>query len=187
MWFRWRISLLELVYRSVLLSRMLRLIIILIIFNLSISDAPDLQGSSFFKDSDPKSGLGGWGDPSRDFEVPTGGFSNFHLSYPSSHILRRNFTLQPYLNINSSLFPNPQLMANATFTKAEVRKMVDGFTGDFKGFQKYMENFEVQSSTLPKVFLALIDKFLRVRTVAFMKLWEGRYLIFIGCTQDEYF
>jgi len=124
---------------------------------LSISDAPDLQGSSFFKDSDPESGLGGWGDPSRDIEVPTGGFSDFHLSYPSSHILRRNFTLRPYLNDNSSLFSNTQLMANTTFTKAEVRKMINGFEGDYKGMQKYLEGFGVQSLTFPEVVLALIE------------------------------
>jgi len=133
-------------------------IIIILTISFSISDAPNLQGSSFFKDFDPESGLGGWGDPSHDFEVPTGGFSNFHLSYPSSHILRRNFTLRPYLNADSPLFSNKQLMANATFTKAEVRKMIDGFEGDYKGLQKYMEGFQVQSSTLPDVSIALIDK-----------------------------
>jgi tyrosinase len=108
-------------------------------------DAADLYGSSFFADNDPKSGLGGWGDPSRDFEVPSGGLSKFHLSYPSAHTLRRNFTLRPFLNSNlPDFFPVPDLMANTSFTGAEVNKMIEGFEGDFKGFQRYFENFPVR-------------------------------------------
>jgi len=110
---------------------------------LYIPDAPDVYGSSFFKDFDPKSGLGGWGDPARDFAVPNGGFSDFRLSYPSSHIVRRNFTLQPYLGSTSGFVPNPEVLANDTFSKAEVSKMVEGFEGDFKGFQAYFEAFGV--------------------------------------------
>lgn len=110
----------------------------------SCIDAADFYGSAFFKDNSTVSGLGGWGDPSRDFEVPDGGFSKFHLSYPSAHILRRNFTLQPFLGINSTLFPNPALMANTTFTKAKVSAGIGGFNGDFKGFQEYFENFSVR-------------------------------------------
>src|SRR5580658_2330148 len=65
-------------------------------------DAPDFYESSFWKDSDPNSGLGGWGNPNADFSVPDGGFSGFHLSYPSPHTLRRNFTL---LAFDSSFLP----------------------------------------------------------------------------------
>jgi len=104
-------------------------------------DAGDVYGSTFFEDHDPKSGLGGWGDPSHDFEVPTGGFSKFHLSYPSAHTLRRNFTLRPYAGGNSPFVPDPDVMANISFTKAEVHKMINGFENDFKGFQTYFEGF----------------------------------------------
>jgi tyrosinase len=108
------------------------------------SDAADVYGSTLFVDLDPTSGLGGWGDPSHDYEVPTGGFSNFHLSYPSSHTLRRNFTLQPYLNTGNQFFMQPKLEANTSFTIAEVNKLVGGFKGDFKGFQTYFERWEVR-------------------------------------------
>jgi tyrosinase len=123
---------------------MVLVLVILIVSLIPISDAPDLYGSPFFKDSNLKSGLGGWGDPANDFQVPTGGFSKFHTSYPSAHTLRRNFTLRPYLNFDSPFFPDPELMANTTFTKAEVHKMVEGFDGDYKGFQKYFERFPVR-------------------------------------------
>jgi len=111
----------------------------------NITDAPDVYNSPLFTlDRDSASGLGGWGDPSNDFQVPTGGFSDFHLSYPSSHIVRRNFTLQPFIDdTDTGFFPNPDLYANATFTQDEVDYMVNNFVGDFVGFQKYMEGFQV--------------------------------------------
>ena len=107
------------------------------------SDAANVYGSTLFADSDSISSLGGWGDPSHDYEVPTGGLSNFHLSYPSSHTLRRNFTLQPYLHIGIPFFTQPELEANTSFTIEEVNKIVGGFKGDFKGFQTYFERWEV--------------------------------------------
>ncbi|KAJ7691048.1 Di-copper centre-containing protein [Mycena rosella] len=111
-----------------------------------VKDSADVHDSPIF-DADPESGLGGWGDPANDFRVPNGAFSNtsdFHLTYPSPHTLRRNYTLQPLLN-----FPLPgfltaadeQLDGNATFTPAERDKLVNGFVGDFKGFQSYFESF----------------------------------------------
>jgi tyrosinase len=89
-------------------------------------------------------GLGGWGDPQNDYRVPDGAFSSFHLSYPSPHTVRRNFTLRPYLNFpDLSFITDPLLEANATFTKAEIQKLTNGFVGDFKGFQTYFEAFNV--------------------------------------------
>lgn len=109
-----------------------------------MSDAADVYGSTLFADNSTTSGLGGWGNPSNDYEVPAGGLSDFHLSYPSPHILRRNFTLQPWAPFaGSQFFTEPEKMANTSFTQTEVSKMVNGFSGDFKGFQKYMEGFEV--------------------------------------------
>ncbi|THU85700.1 Di-copper centre-containing protein [Dendrothele bispora CBS 962.96] len=107
-------------------------------------DAADVYNSPLFTiDRNSSSGLGGWGDPSNDFQVPTGGFSDFHLSYPSPHIVRRNFTLQPWIDeTDPGLFPTPATDANATFTQDEVDYMVNNFVGDFVGFQKYMEGFE---------------------------------------------
>ncbi|KAK7030251.1 hypothetical protein VNI00_014268 [Paramarasmius palmivorus] len=106
-------------------------------------DAHDVYGSSLFKDSDPKSGLGGWGDPSNDFQVPDGGFSSFKLSYPSFHTVRRNFTLQPFVVFPQEVNgPDPARYANASFTPEEVSKLVNGFVGDYKGFQSYLDSIQ---------------------------------------------
>ncbi|KAA1473808.1 Di-copper centre-containing protein [Dentipellis sp. KUC8613] len=105
-------------------------------------DSADVYDASIFQESDPTSGLGGWGNPAKDYSVPDGGFSDLHLSYPSPHTLRRNFTLQPYITQTSPLFPDPAKQANATFTPTEVAKLVNGFSGDYVGFQKYFEGFE---------------------------------------------
>ncbi|TFY74831.1 hypothetical protein EWM64_g9182 [Hericium alpestre] len=104
------------------------------------------------QDPDPASGLGGWGDPARDFAVPDGGFSNLHLSYPVPHTLRRNFTLQPFLALDTPAIapfvPDPAMLANSTFTASEVEKMVGGFVGDFVGFQQYFEQYEGAHSSV---------------------------------------
>lgn len=99
-----------------------------------------------FQDSDPVSGLGGWGESSKDFEVQDGAFSSFKLSYPAYHTLRRNFTLQPLVgDVGSAFISDPYADANASFTPAEVSKMVNGFVGDYEGMQAYMEGFMVRN------------------------------------------
>jgi hypothetical protein len=50
------------------------------------TDAAHFYESAFFKESDPKSGLGSWGDASTQFHVLSSGFfmsSSFWPSYPS--------------------------------------------------------------------------------------------------------
>ncbi|KAF7350174.1 Di-copper centre-containing protein [Mycena venus] len=93
-----------------------------------VEDSKDVFNSVMFRDSNPISGLGGWGDPSNDIRVPDGAFSNkssFRLTYPSPHTLRRNWTMQPYLN----------------WPLDERDKLVNGFVGDYKGFQSYFEGY----------------------------------------------
>ena len=107
-------------------------------------DAPDFFESSFWKGSDPLSGLGGWGDPNADFSVPDGGFSELHLSYPSSHILRRNFTLYPFAP-PSPLFTDHQKEGNATFLVSVIDAALETSAGDYKGFQEALEIPEVRS------------------------------------------
>ena len=107
-------------------------------------DAPDFFESSFWKDSDPVSGLGGWGDPNADFSVPDGGFDEFHLSYPSSHILRRNFTLYPFA-VPEPLFTDKQEEGNATFSVSVIEAALETSAGDYRGFQKSLEIPEVRS------------------------------------------
>ncbi|KAJ6498893.1 Di-copper centre-containing protein [Mycena sanguinolenta] len=112
------------------------------------ADASDFYESSFFKDSDPESGLGGWGDASTGYRVLDGGFSassSFQLSYPFPHTLRRNFDLYPPLDILlgiPGLVYNHTRPANASFTEPVVESLINGFVGDYKGFQTLMEGTE---------------------------------------------
>ncbi|KAH9011802.1 Di-copper centre-containing protein [Lactarius pseudohatsudake] len=99
-------------------------------------DAPHFFESSFWKDSNPESGLGGWGDPKADYSVPDGGFRKLHLSYPSPHIVRRNFTLRPF-DIPLVVFTDPSLEANTTFLAPAVEKILE--IPDYKEFQKALE------------------------------------------------
>jgi tyrosinase len=87
--------------------------------------------------------LGGWGDPNTDFSVPNGGFDEFHLSYPSSHILRRNFTLYPF-DVPYPLFTDPLIEGNATFSASVIEAALETSAGDFKGFQEALEKPEVR-------------------------------------------
>ena len=111
-------------------------------------DAPDFFESSFWKDSDPLSGLGGWGDPNADFAVPDGGFRTFQLSYPSPHIVRRNLTLRPF-NINFPIMPAAarQEIGNSSFSASVIETLLETSAGDLKGFQTVLEAPEVRSYT----------------------------------------
>jgi tyrosinase len=90
------------------------------------------------------SGIGGWGDPNADFSVPDGGFSRLPLSYPSPHIVRRNFTLQPF-NVPYPFFTDPLIEGNSTFTASVIESILQTSAGDFKSFQVSLEAFEVGS------------------------------------------
>ena len=103
---------------------------------LLFADAPDFFESSIWKDSNPKSGLGGWGDPNADYSVPDGAFRKLQLSYPSPHIVRRNFTLRPF-DIPFVVFTDPTLEANKTFLASAVEKILE--IPDYKVFQKEVE------------------------------------------------
>ena len=59
----------------------------------------NVQESPLFTDFDSESGLGGWGDPANDHQVPTGGFKDFVISYPIAHRLRRQYTPQTNLTL----------------------------------------------------------------------------------------
>lgn len=97
-------------------------------------DAPDFYESSFWKDSDPESGLGGWGDLNANYSVPDGGFHTLPLSYPLPHTLWRNFTLisPPFPGLAQSA---SQTVNNASFTASVVESVLETSPGDFKEFQ----------------------------------------------------
>jgi tyrosinase len=102
-------------------------------------------------DDHEKCGLGGWGDPNDDIQITTGGFKDVVRVYPSPHRIRRNFTLQPLANIPNP-FPNdplappvdPTILINGSFSSANYDFLLNGFLGDFRGFQAYIEGPQVR-------------------------------------------
>ena len=129
----------------------------------------DFYNSDFF-DNSSSSGVGAWGDPANDYQIFTGGLKDIMLAYPSPHHIRRNFTVQPLRLPNPiNLFPNDptvpplskDLMINTTMTKENVDYTVNGFEGDFIGFQAYVESVAVSSTSLP-LFSAVLTHPYRV-------------------------
>lgn len=99
-------------------------------------DAKALNQSAIFS-TDSKSGLGGFGDPSKDYTVTTGGFAQMTVAYPIKHTIRRQFTLFPYLDWY--WLQRPTEAANVTITKTYVDAAINGYAGDFIGFQNATE------------------------------------------------
>ena len=90
-------------------------------------DASNFQNSTFW-DPDTTSGVGGWGDANDDDQITDGAFADdFIVSYPSPHRIRRRYTPNPSDNPN-------ELLTNR-FTPESQAAMVNGFVGDFIGFQ----------------------------------------------------
>ena len=123
----------------------------------SLVDAPNFHESPFWKDTDLLSGLGGWGDPNADFSIVDGGFSGLHLSYPSPHIIRRNFTLLPFDDHRLVFFTHPLKKANTSFSAAVIDTILKTSTGDYKGFQTALGEFEVRPYT--EVFFQCVSSF----------------------------
>jgi len=107
-------------------------------------DAADFYHASIFDDLDPHSGLGGWGDPLTSYAVQDGPFSDFRLTYPYPHNLRRNFTLRPNINDGYAYHIIPDKMANVSFSLSAVNELVEGYKGDYRGFQKEFERAQVK-------------------------------------------
>ncbi|QRW13955.1 tyrosinase [Ceratobasidium sp. AG-Ba] len=99
-------------------------------------DAASFNTSPMF-DKDPSSGLGGFGDPNKNYTVTTGGFANMIVSYPVKHVIRRQYTQYPYLDWY--WLQRPTEAANTTITKAFVDEAVNGYVGNFIGFQNATE------------------------------------------------
>lgn len=99
-------------------------------------DASSFNTSAIFG-TDPTTGLGGFGDPLQDYTVTTGGFANMTLAYPIKHVVRRQFTPYPYLDW--WWVPRPTESAMTTITQAFVDEAINGYVGDFIGFQNATE------------------------------------------------
>ena len=87
------------------------------------------------------SGFGGWGDPADDYQITTGAFANdFQVAYPVPHKVRRNYTMK---SANPDPFgdgtpPAPKPFWNY-FTRESQQTLIDGYIGDFVGFQAQLE------------------------------------------------
>jgi len=110
-------------------------------------DAASFYASPFFGNT--STDVGGWGDPNNDFQITTGGFKDQIRAYPVPHHIRRNFTLQPFLDPAAggpfagdpnAPTPDPLFMVNTTMTKENVDFIVSNFQGDFIDFQAYFES-----------------------------------------------
>jgi tyrosinase len=101
-------------------------------------ESSDFQNGTFWKDNNPTWGLGGFGDPSKNYTLTTGGFANWPVVYPYPHHLRRQYTAQPF---NFPFFPASvrALVPTYTFTPTEMNYMTTNFTGNFTNFQHYFE------------------------------------------------
>ncbi|GAB1525357.1 hypothetical protein RhiTH_008517 [Rhizoctonia solani] len=99
-------------------------------------DSLSLNTSGIFS-TNSVTGLGGFGDPLNDYQITTGGFSNMTVAYPVKHRIRRQFTPFPYLDWYWLQRPNEA--ANATITKAYIDAAINGYVGDFVGFQNATE------------------------------------------------
>ncbi|KAG9083148.1 hypothetical protein FRC06_004681 [Ceratobasidium sp. 370] len=88
-------------------------------------------------DPDPTSGLGTFGDPNNDYYVKNGGFANLTVAYPIPRPIRRQYTPYPYLAW--WWVPRPQEAAVATIGTSFVDAAINGFDGNFIGFQNATE------------------------------------------------
>jgi tyrosinase len=98
-------------------------------------DAPDFYESPFWKDSDPQSGLGGWGDPNVDYSVPDGGFHTLPLSYPLPHTIFRNFTLISPPFPGGAQPASPMINDPSSFSASAIESILEISPGDYKQFQ----------------------------------------------------
>lgn len=118
------------------------------------ADVKDLYHSSFFG-ADPESGIGGFGDINNDWEVPNGALADFKVSYPSPHQLWRNYTDHPWAQFGGAEpFPDANGLGNATYNAGEVAKAVNGYKGDFKGFQTFVA--QVFGTSLVLTFYSIV-------------------------------
>ncbi|KDQ14947.1 hypothetical protein BOTBODRAFT_174454 [Botryobasidium botryosum FD-172 SS1] len=101
-------------------------------------DSQDFQNATIWADTNPLWGLGGFGDPKKEYTLTTGAFANFPVVYPYVHNLRRQYNPLPF---NFTFFPAEYrtVVPTYTFTPKEMNYMTENFTGNFTSFQHYFE------------------------------------------------
>ena len=116
-----------------------------ILTTLDLADAsPNFTTATIFNDS-PTSGFGGWGNPSDDYQITTGAFANdFELAYPVPHRIRRNYTVR---SLSADPFGDGTAPAPDDFwnyiTPESQKQLINGYVGDYEGFQKILEGSTV--------------------------------------------
>ena len=112
-----------------------------------VDASPNFPNATIFNDS-PTSGFGGWGDPNDDFQITTGALAHtFKLAYPAPHELRRNYSAKYDVTDpfgDGTIAPTDDLWT--FFTPASRDALVNGFIGDFEGFQTLFEDLSVSRS-----------------------------------------
>ncbi len=104
-----------------------------------MTDSKNVKTSPVFSDIDPQSGIGGWGAANNDFQLTQGAFAQgFHLSYPSYHGLRRNYTE----NLISFGRDSGRSMLGF-ITPAKIDVLINGPEGNFTAFQIEFEKSDV--------------------------------------------
>lgn len=105
-------------------------------------DAAYFENGSIWS-SEPVTGLGSWGDPTDDYTIKDGAFTDLSFAYPVPHKPHRHYIPFPYMapaGVDPSLYPYDTFKgANLTFTPSEVQNLLNQPTGNFKAFQYYME------------------------------------------------
>ncbi|KAJ4466176.1 Di-copper centre-containing protein [Lentinula aciculospora] len=112
-------------------------------------DAPDFYKSSWWQDSDTESGLGGWGDPDKDYKIQYGAFAGFALANPSYHPMCYQYTAQPFAAFAASSptfaqFFNSTMLetyANSTFHADQIAAIIAGNPSDLVNFQLSPDNW----------------------------------------------
>ncbi|KAG9125328.1 hypothetical protein FRC07_008066 [Ceratobasidium sp. 392] len=108
-------------------------------------DAANIKASPIF-DANPTYGLGTWGTQENDWVIKDGAFSKIMRAYPVPHIIRRQFTPQPFRTnfIFPFEYPNKDKLANETCTAAEMNRIIDSYEGDFDAFGTAIEGPRAQ-------------------------------------------
>ena len=135
--------------------------------------------SPFFDNS--YSGVGGWGDPTNDYQIYAGGFKDQIRVYLNPHHIRRSFSLFPFSNpgMTSTFAGDPAapplpvgFMVNTAVTKQNVDYIVNNFEGNFVGFRTYSES--------PAVSLAFHSLFPGHPDPSVQGIHPGAHLILAG-------
>ncbi|KAG8745121.1 hypothetical protein FRC10_008732 [Ceratobasidium sp. 414] len=108
-------------------------------------DAADFSKSPIF-DADPVYGIGTWGKKENDWHITDGAFNESVRAYPVPHIIRRQWTPQPFgVNLIFPFeYPDKKLFANETATHKNMQHMIDNFRGDSDAFFGAMEGVRAQ-------------------------------------------